>query len=116
MTFRVRPCWSRKVTIALRTPRPSILVIRPATETPAAVVARTVCDTPAEVGLAMKLLLPLYLAVIDLTPGVVLVMLQVVAGKVAVHVCEPSLTVTVPPGAVGKAEPGAVTDNVKLTG
>ena len=67
-------------------------------------------------GLATKFALPLYLAVIDLTPGVAPRRLQVVVGKVAVQVCELSLTVTVPPGAVGDAEPGDVTDNVKLTG
>ena len=42
-------------------------------------------------------------------PGEVLVRLQLIAGSVIVQVCEPSLIVIVPLGAVGVAEPGAVT-------
>lgn len=56
----------------------------------------TVCEAVPE--LALKFASPLYVAVIVFAPGDVLVRLQLVAGKVIVQVCEPSLTVTVPVG------------------
>ena len=64
----------------------------------------------------MKFASPLYVSVIDFAPGAVLGSAQLVAGKVAVHILPvPSLTDTVPVGAVGDAEPGAVTFKVKPT-
>ena len=48
-------------------------------------------------------------------PGDVLVNWQLVAGKVMVQDCDPSLTVIVPLGAVGVAAPGAVTLTLAAT-
>ena len=62
--------------------------------------------------LVLKLPSPLYVAVSVLTPAVVEAKEQLVAGKVAVQIATPSLTVTVP---VGLPAPGEFTVTAKLT-
>ncbi len=72
----------------------------------------TVCAALDEVGLALKFVSPLYVAVIVFAPSEALGKLQLVAGKVIVQLFVPSVTVIVP---VGVPLPGELTATVALT-
>ena len=80
------------------------------------VVLALLTRCPAVFELPLKFESPGYISVIVFTPGAVLASMQLVAGKTAKHILPvPSSIVTVPVGAVGEAEPGAVTFKVKPT-
>ena len=73
----------------------------------------TVCAVAGLETLPVKLASPAYVAVRDLAPGIVKAIEQVPAAAVAVQLCVPSETVTLP---VGVPLPGAATATVKLIG
>jgi hypothetical protein len=76
----------------------------------------TVWAAPAEAGLALKLLSPAYVAVRVLLPAELKVMLHVPLPMLPVQLFVPSLTVTLPVGAVGVLPVLDVTLKLTATG
>ena len=75
----------------------------------------TVCVIPVDGGLALKLLLPVYVAVSVRLPGVVSAIVHEPAPDASIgplHDCAPSVTLTVP---AGVPAPGATADAEKFT-